>query len=385
MWNSFEIGNNMKICLMGDAQSIHLHRWANYFIKNGHDVHIITTKPKKIKGAKIHDISFLNKEDPKIRVIDYFIYKYREYRSILILKNLLNEIKPDILNSHYMTFYGIMGSKLNFHPYIITCWGSDVLLVPNILGETYVKRMKKAFRKTDLITVESEHMNKSIEQLGINDRVEVVRHGVDLNKFNLDAGTDANLKQDIKSNDDIVIISTRNFEPKYNISCIIKGFHLLQKKIPNVKLILLGAGSMERQLKTLVKRLNISEKTLFFGHISHDEMPKYFGLSDIYVSSSLSDAMSVSKLEAMACGLIPVVSDIPANREVINDGENGFIFKNNPDNLSKKLSYCIKNYDKIKENVIKSNLKIIEETFNWNENMEAMYKLYKNVCEPVNR
>jgi len=123
----------------------------------------------------------------------------------------------------------------------------------------------------------------------------------------------------------------------------------------------------------------MGKKIVFLGKIPHDEMPKYLGLSDIYASSSLSDAMSVSKLEAMACGLIPVVSDIPANREVISDGENGFIFKNNPEELSKKLSYVIKNYDEIKGKIVKSNLKIIEGNFNWDRNMEELEDVYHHI------
>jgi len=367
----------MKICFLGDAQSIHLQRWANYFIENDHNVHIITTKPKQIKGAKMHDISFFNKEDPKARVIGFFIYKYREYKSILILKKLLDKIKPDILNAHYMTFYGMIGSKLNFHPYIITCWGSDVLLVPNILGETYVKRMKKALRKADLIVVVSEYMKKKLIKIGIKKNIIVNPLGIKISKFNPNSKKNKLIKE--KFDNKKIIISTRNLEPIYNVECLIKALPSVVKENENIVTLICGNGSLENELKKLVNNLGLNEHVYFLGRISHEKMPDYLRSSDIYVSASLSDGISISLLEAIACGLIPVVSDIPANCEVINDDKNGFIFENNPNDLSKKLNYCIENYDNIKRNIFKSNLKKIKKKFNWQKNMEFLLKLYKKL------
>lgn len=369
----------MKICFMGDAQSIHLQRWANYFIKNGHVVHIITMEPNEIKGAKIHNISFLNlkKEIPNIKFVGYLIHKYREYKSILVLKSLLDKIKPDILNSHYMTIYGIMGSMLNLHPYVITCWGSDVLIVPNILGKKYVKKMKKASRKADLIIVVSEYMKKKLIKMEVKKNIIVNPFGIDFSQFNPNGKEIRAIKE--KFGNKIVIISTRNLKPIYNIECLIKSFSSVLEKEDNVIFLICGSGSLENKLRKLVNNLDLSEYVHFLGKISHKEMPDYLRSADIYVSASLSDGISISLLEAMGCGLIPVVSDIPGNNEVIKDGKNGFIFKNNPVDLSKKLNYCIKNYDNLRENIIKPNLKKIEEKYNWNKHMNRLLKSYEKL------
>ncbi len=366
----------MKICFLGDAQSIHLQRWANYFIENDHNVHIITTKPKQIKGAKMHDISFFNKEDPKARVIGFFIYKYREYKSILTLKKLLDKIKPDILNAHYMTFYGMIGSKLNFHPYIITCWGSDVLLVPNILGETYVKRMKKALRKADLIVVVSEYMKKKLIKIGIKKNIMVNPLGIKISKFNPNSKKNKLIKE--KFDNKKIIISTRNLEPIYNVECLIKALPSVVKENENIVTLICGNGSLENELKKLVNDLELNEYVYFLGGISHEKMPDYLRAADFYVSTSISDGISISLLEAMGCGLIPIVSDIPANHEVIKDFENGFIFKNNPVDLCKKIIYCIKNHDEIKEGITESNFKKIKNQYNWEKNISHISNLHEN-------
>ena len=380
----------MKICYIGNPQVIHLKRRIKYFVNKGHEVHVITPQPEEIEGAYIHEISIDAFYDMptsffyKIRVIGYFLNLIRRHYFVKQTKKIIKRINPNVIDAHYLSHYGIFASHLKFHPLILTCWGSDILLDPEKYGISHIRKIKKAFKKADLITVESKYMKRSVEEYGFKEKIKIIPVGVDLDKFNSNI-SDVDLQKKIKNNDDFVIISTRDFEPKYNIRNILEAFILLQQNYENTKLILAGTGSQERELKNQIKNLEIGKKIIFLGKIPYDEMPKYYNLSDIYVSASTSDAMSVSKLEAMACGLIPVVSDIPANREVINDGENGFIFKNNPEELSKKLSYVIENYEDIKENIIKSNLKINEETFNWNKNMEAMYKLYKNVCEPVNR
>jgi len=120
---------------------------------------------------------------------------------------------------------------------VLTCWGSDVLIVPNILGKRYVKEIKRAFKKADLITVESKYMKRSVEEYGFKEKIKISHVGVDLDKFNSNI-LDIDLQKKIKNNDDFVIISTRNFEPKYNIQNILEAFILLQQNYENTKLIL---------------------------------------------------------------------------------------------------------------------------------------------------
>ena len=376
----------MKICYIGNPQLIHLKRRIKYFVNKEHEVHVITPQPEEIEGAYIHDISpdaFYDMPTSffyKIRVIGYFLNLLRRYRLVRQTKKIIKRINPDLIDAHYLSHNGIFASQLKFHPLILTCWGSDILLDPDKYGYQHIRKIKKSFKKADLIAVESKHMKKSVEKFVSADKIKIIPVGVDLKKFNSNI-SNGELQKKIKNNDELVIISTRNFEPKYNIQCIVEAFYLLQQNYENTKLILLGTGTQEKELKNQIKRLDIEKKIIFLGEIPHDEMPKYYNLSDIYVSSSLSDAMSVSKLEAMACGLIPVVSDIPANQEIIKDGENGFIFKNNPEDLSNKLISCIECPTDIKKNIIKSNFKIIENTFNWENNMTQLFDLYKNICE----
>ena len=80
------------------------------------------------------------------------------------------------------------------------------------------------------------------------------------------------------------------------------------------------------------------------GRVPHDRMPELLTQTDIYVSTSLSDGTSVSLLEAMASGVFPIVTDIPSNREWINDGENGFLVPAGKEiNLADRIIGTIRN------------------------------------------
>jgi glycosyltransferase involved in cell wall biosynthesis len=118
----------------------------------------------------------------------------------------------------------------------------------------------------------------------------------------------------------------------------------------------------------------------FVGWISNDELPRYLASSDIYVSTSLSDAgLSASTAEAMACGLPVIVTDSGENRVWIEDGKNGFVVPlANPKILAEKIIYLIKNKD-IKARFGEINRKIIEERNNYYKEMAKMERIYEEI------
>jgi glycosyltransferase involved in cell wall biosynthesis len=110
-------------------------------------------------------------------------------------------------------------------------------------------------------------------------------------------------------------------------------------------------------------------------------MPDYLRSADIYVSTSLSDGTSVSLLEAMACGVFPIVTDIPGNRPWIAHGKNGFLFeKGDYDKLSELILQNIGSKELIK-NAAKINQEIVKEKGNWENNIKEIGNLYAKLIE----
>jgi len=120
------------------------------------------------------------------------------------------------------------------------------------------------------------------------------------------------------------LLSTRNFEPLYNVACTLRAFALVQQRWPEAELTLVGGGSLARPLRSLVLQLGLRNVT-FTGRVQPHEIPEYYAANDVYVQSPNVDNMPTSILEAFASGL-PVVSTeaggVPA---ILTDGTHGLL------------------------------------------------------------
>ncbi len=111
----------------------------------------------------------------------------------------------------------------------------------------------------------------------------------------------------------------------YSVETLIKAVPFVLNKLPETKFIIAGEGFERRKLKKLAESLRISKNIKFVGQLFEKQIPDYLKLSDIYVSTSLSDGSSLSLIEAMFSGSFPVVTRIPANEEWTKDEVNGFL------------------------------------------------------------
>lgn len=347
----------MVICFLAGANSIHSYKWIKYFSEKGHKVHWVSFTENN-QGA-INGVCFYQINDP---------FPFNFFK----LKKLVKNIKPDIFHAHYAGVNGFVASLINYHPFVLTAWGSDILFA----GVSKIKGpfVKYALKKADLITSDAKHIKNAILNFNINTaEIKIVCFGIDIKKF---APGDNSQKTGNK------IISLRSFEPVYNIETLIKAIPLVLKEIPNAKFILAGKGSEEENLKELAKRLGVLDAISFVGIISQNNLPKYLQESSVYVSTSLSDAgIASSTAEAMACGLPCIITDFGDNKEWVEDGKSGFLMPARDYKfLAEKIIYLLKNPLKC-EKFGQNARKIIEEKNNYYKEMEKMEKLYLKLCE----
>jgi glycosyltransferase involved in cell wall biosynthesis len=120
------------------------------------------------------------------------------------------------------------------------------------------------------------------------------------------------------------VLSTRNFEPLYNVACTLRAFRLVQDRCPDATLTLVGAGSDDATLRRLVDDLHLRDVT-FAGRVPPDEIWRYYADADLYLQTPDIDNMPSSVLEAFASGC-PVVSTeaggVPA---ILTDGLHGLL------------------------------------------------------------
>ncbi|MGE0568214.1 MAG: glycosyltransferase [Bacteroidia bacterium] len=351
----------MRICVLADGESIHTIRWCNQFKEYGHEIHLISFKNAHIEGINCHFLDI-----GKIEVAG------GNWKVLLCggkIKKLLAEIKPDVLHALYATSYGIAGALSGFHPFIVTPLGTDVLISPK---NSFVYRvlLRYVFKKADKITSLAPHMTEAIKNLGgSSNKIEEVIFGINTDIFN-----NKNRKVD---NNVFSIASIRNLEPVYNISLLLKAVSLVKGKIPNMTLTLIGDGSLRKRLEEEAKTLGISSFTKFIGKVSQKEVVSLLQSSKVVVTVSLSDGNALSLLESMACGAYPIASDIPANKQWIEDGVNGTLVPvDNPQYLADKLLEIYSSYDSIINDTTERSQKIITEKGTWQVNMKKMNGIY---------
>ena len=357
----------MRICFLATADSIHSKKWIEFFTKRGHEIHWITLTPNyfgEIKNVKIY---FFKKYPGK--ALDIAL-------NVIPIRRLIKKINPDILHAHYAGVNGVLAALSGFHPFVLTAWGSDILIT--VKSKIVKPLIKFALNKADLITCDAGHMEEAIIKLGADAaKIKIINFGINVEKFSPHA-KDENLIKELKIQDSSVIISLRNFEPIYNIETLIRAIPIVVKELPKAKFIIAGKGQEEERLKNLVKNLKIEENVRFIGFIRNDDLPRYLRTADIYVSTSLSDAgIAASTAEAMACGLPVVITTTGENEKWVKDGEGGCLIPiKNPGTLAQKLIYLMKNENLRKEAGL-INRKTIEEKNNYYEEMGKMEKIYK--------
>jgi len=363
----------MKICFLAGADSIHSYRWVKYFGDRGHDVTWITLVPNKfppIVNVKCHESGLINGPFWRNMIqIVWAAYKVRK---------LIKKVNPDVLHVHYAGTNGMMGLLSGIRPFVLTAWGSDVLFAGKQGFTKYI--VKFILNKADLVTCDAEHMRKAILEFGVkSEKIHIIYFGTDTQRFK-PGKVYVEIKNELGVFNAPMIISLRSLEPVYDLETLIKAIPLVLRNHPDAKFVIAGKGSLEQKLRQMVKALNVSANVIFIGSIQNDELPQYLVSSDIYVSTSLSDAgLSASTAEAMACGLPVVVTNSGENDLWIQDGESGFLVNvKDSQNLAERINGLLDNRN---ERVLmgKKGRAVIVERNNYYTEMARMEKIYIDV------
>jgi glycosyltransferase involved in cell wall biosynthesis len=289
----------LHLCLLGDATSPHIARWAREMQARGYRVSLVTARPAPIEGVEQKVLA------PVRRSLDWLFRAGQARRYVQALA-------PDIVHAHYITSYGYLAARCGRQPLVMTAWGSDLLVTPR--KSTLMRWLTGwSLRRADLITGDSESLLDAARSYGPSSPVQEIHWGVDLARF---------APAPWAGKAGLQIVSLRSWEPNYNIDTIIEAVATLVARQPeaDVQLHLLGGGSMEGALRTLVAARGLQGRVEFHGRLDDAGMARVLAQCKVSVSVPTSDATSVSVLESMACGLAVVASDLDANRAWLDAG-----------------------------------------------------------------
>lgn len=353
----------MKICFLSNVNSIHTQRWVKHFVLQGHDVSVISFQSGDIECIDVFCLTNLERV-PRALIL----------RLLPKICSLCNLIKPDILHAHYATSYGLAGAVCNHHPFVVTAWGDDVLIDPE-RSWPYRVLVRWVMSRADLLTSMAGHMTELIVKRGYAERERILTlpFGVDTSLFNPEH------RHSEVARSGMTVISTRHLAPEYDVETLIRAVPIILSKLPGTRFRIVGAGERRSYLEGLSATLGLAKSVDFLGALEHHVLAGMLGEADIFVSTSRSDGNNISLNEAMACGAFPVVSDIPANREWIVDGENGLFFPvGNATKLAEQVIIAAARPD-LRCQAAEKNWRIIQERGSWEINMQRMEKAYKQL------
>lgn len=358
----------MKVLYFTRTQSPHDLRFTQALAATEHQVFVLCLEPEagRLWPGDISEIEWqgINPNDVVQTLNDQLHW----------LQVVLESIKPDIVHAGPVQTAAYYVAKVGFHPLVTMSWGSDLLLEADENPfSSFVTNY--TLKRTDVLVGDCACVGQKAESFGFpRQNYFQFPWGVDLQHFS-PSGSSA-LRQKLGWQNKTVLLSNRSLSPLYGVDVLHKAFAEASAENPDLRLLLFGKGSQESQFKQFVYDHDLTDKVHFGGHASLEELPDIYRSADIYLSASHSDGSSVSLMEALACGLPVVVSDIPGNLEWINEGEQGWLFKDGDSHIcSQKILLAASLVGKLNQIKI-GNRTLAEKRADWSKNFTVLLKAY---------
>ena len=333
----------MKVALLSETYFPHINGVTTHIktLKDGltalgHEVLVVTASP----DAKKHYIKDGVLYCPAIRLKNIYGFGLSNPYSRTRLK-LLGEFNPDIIHVHNefsMGLFGIYAAKKLNKTLVYTLHTSydDYIyyVMPKVLARAGNKILNKYLgmyaNKSKAIVGPSEKCFEYIKKASHKKKVRILPNSVEMSLFDpetVDEKEVVALKEElnIPKNAFIACFVGRVANEK-SIDVTIKYLAKTLQKDDNIYFVVIGDGPALDDYKELAKSLNILNKIRFTGRVEHENLPVYYMMSKLYLTSSLSEMNSISMLEAMAMGL-PVLQRIDEiNKNQIQEGKNRLSF-----------------------------------------------------------
>ena len=358
----------IRICFIGWADHVHMERWAGWFARSGHKVDVLSTSGlgSYPSGVGQH---LLNR------------HGRGEWFARLRLRWLLARLRPQVVHVHWAHFATLAAEKWK-GPFVVTAWGSDIYRRDKFSDAEW-RALGNALRRADSVTCDSDDL---AERLRVEFAlpagcVSVVQWGVDTRSFSPGAASRA-FVDELDLGGKRVIFSARNFTPLYNQETVVRAFAMLLASQPDVVLMMKRHGGdpdYYNAIKSLISKLGIDSSVRICDSVPYERMPEFYRAASVTVSVPFSDATPMALLEAMACGSVPVVSDLPSLREWIRDGENGRIVAvDDVEALAEAMGDALTN-EALRHRASESNLAFVTSTASQDAHMNRMTDILRKI------
>jgi len=284
-------------------------------------------------------IQNLKRNRLKLLLVPFFLIS--QFIQILVL---CRKYKIRLIHAHWVIPQGLLAllarpllpGKIKV---LSTSHGGDLF---SLQGRGLQALKRFVFRRSDHVTVVSNAMRDHLEQIGCNSgNVTVQSMGVDLSTRFVPGNRPAGPNR---------LIYVGRLVEKKGVATLVTAIHLLKNDFPELRLTIVGDGPEKPALEKLAADFGVNAQIDFAGSQPNENVPQYYQSAGIAVVPSIvaadgdQEGLGLVAVEALGCGCVTIVSDLPALRDVVSDGENGLVFRaTDATDLSEKIRHLLTN------------------------------------------
>ncbi|WP_176295063.1 N-acetyl-alpha-D-glucosaminyl L-malate synthase BshA [Planococcus glaciei] len=357
---------------------------------------IIATELGKMLAEKGHEVHFITSSTPfrlnrlypnifshQVDVNSYSVFQYAPYDIALATKiaEVIKNEQLDLMHVHYAIPHAVCailgrdmaGSDIGI---VTTLHGTDITVLGS--DSSLKEAIKYGIEKSDVVTAVSNSLrDQTYDMINPDKTIQTIYNFVDEREYK--AADPGSLKQDLGINEeDKVLIHVSNFRNVKRVPDIIETFHRVQKHVPS-KLLLVGDGPEMGRTVQQVKELGLEQHVLFLG--KRDNLSELYNISDIKLLMSEKEAFGLVLLEAMACGVPCIGTNIGGIPEIIESGKNGYLVGLGDIEDAASRAIGILTDAKQHETLKKGSLETVEQHFNSFKILEQYEAVYERLLD----
>ena len=339
---------------------------------------VIATELGKLLAEKGHEIHFISSSLPfrfnkmyhnvyyhQVEVNSYSVFQYPPYDLALASKmaEVIQREKLDILHVHYAIPHAVCailakqmaGTNVKI---VTTLHGTDI----TVLGydPSLTNLIKFGIEQSDVVTAVSQSLaNQTREVISPDQDIQTVYNFIDEREYHK-LNSDHLREQYGISKDEKVMIHVSNFRSVKRVTDVVHTFHLTAKKVP-AKLLLVGDGPEMTIVVKLVQELGIEDQVLFLG--KQDNLAELYSISDVILLLSKKESFGLVLLEAMACEVPAIGTNVGGIPEVIVDGETGYLCELGDIETAASLAIQLLSNDELHQRFSKAAVERVNDTF----------------------
>jgi glycosyltransferase involved in cell wall biosynthesis len=361
--------------MRGGGETRHL-AWARELTALGVDVDVITGAPL-MGAARYHvdevDVAMIR--SPYMRDVVYRLQNRRGFGRLTMMALHVDEEwfcrsawrriaasgrEPDVVHAHAL--HQAARLRVGTAPVVINLPGP-----PN-------RRYVDDLRLADALVADGWAADHLPAMLGRP--VARVNKGVDVERFHPDG---PNLRDQLRLRDQRVVVTVARLVPLKNLRLLLDAIALVRRRVADVHLLIVGSGPEASRLERRAVTLGIADRVTFAGHVTHADTPSWFRSGDVFALSSTFDNSPNAVLEAMACGLPVVTTDVGGVREFVSDGTGGAVVPpHDPAALAAGLERYLSAPDEARATGARNRARAVAE-FSWRASALRLLEVYDEV------